>query len=70
MAGLAHLGVGLAAKPVAPNLCDPQTHIKREQEMEILQHIGILLAGIGLFFMGLKALYWMSIKEEEKKAKT
>ena len=37
--------------------------------MDLLQHIGILLGGIGIFFMGLAALHWMSTQEEEKKEK-
>ena len=37
--------------------------------MNIVAAIGTLLGGIGLFFMGIGALYWVSTKEEEKKAK-
>ncbi len=37
--------------------------------MELLKDIGILLGGIGIFFMGLGKLYWMSMQEEEKKKK-
>ena len=37
--------------------------------MDLLQDIGILLGGIGIFFMGLAKLYWMSTQEEEKKKK-
>jgi hypothetical protein len=37
--------------------------------MDILSDIGILIGGIGIFFMGLKALFWMSMQEEAKKNK-
>jgi len=40
-----------------------------EDDMDLLQDIGILLGGIGIFFMGLGKLYWMSIQEDEKKEK-
>jgi hypothetical protein len=37
--------------------------------MHIVTAIGTLLGGLGLFFMGVGALYWMSIQEEAKKVK-
>lgn len=37
--------------------------------MDLLADIGILLGGIGIFFVGLSKLYWMSIQEEDKKKK-
>lgn len=46
-----------------------QTHSESEDDMDLLRDIGILLGGLGIFFMGLGALYWMSIQEEEKKEK-
>jgi hypothetical protein len=37
--------------------------------MHIVAAIGTLLGGIGLFFMGIGALYWMSTQEDAKKEK-
>ena len=37
--------------------------------MSIMAAIGTLLGGIGLFFIGIGVLYWISTKEEEKKAR-
>ena len=34
----------------------------------VIEVIGILLGGLGLFFMGIGSLYWMSMQEETKKA--
>lgn len=36
--------------------------------MDVVEAIGVLLGGIGLFFMGIGSLYWISKQEEEKKA--
>jgi len=33
----------------------------------VIEVIGILLGGLGLFCMGIGALYWMSTQEEKKK---
>ena len=40
-----------------------------EQALIATQLVFFLLGGIGLFFMGIRSLYWMSDKEEAKKAK-
>ena len=35
--------------------------------LEVIEVIGTLLGGLGLFCMGIGALYWMSTQEERKK---
>jgi hypothetical protein len=37
--------------------------------MHIIAAIGTLLGGVGIFFMGIGVLYWISTQDEEKKAK-
>ena len=51
-------------------VADSESHIALEDGMDIIgviQAIGTLLGGLGLFCMGIGALYWMSIQEENKK---